>query len=94
MGWAARQQSGYLLTGNPARLEGIHESDACNGGPREYGWTVPKLQRLLANLSVRLPEEPFEGRVTFAKELIPGCRVAGYRSMLQKLAKGYYPVPY
>jgi len=91
MDWVAEQQSEYLLSGNPGRLKGIHEGDICNGLTK-YGWTVPKLNTLLKNLSTKLPDsKPFEGKVTFAKELVPGCRVESYRSMLQKqMAKGYF----
>ena len=89
--WVAKEQSEYLLSGNPGRLKEIHEADICNGLTK-YGWTVPKLNRLLSNLSAKLPDsKDFEGRVTFAKELVPGRRVGSYRSMLEKqLAQGYF----
>ena len=90
MGWVARRQEKYLLGGDPRDLRDVGEDNICNAADfRGYGWAPTRVGKLMANLSVRLPEGPMEGDIVFAKELAPGAQTMVYRGVhvLRQLMK-------
>jgi len=90
MDWVAKEQAGFLLNGKPRYLKNIHEGYIATA-LKEFGWCTPKVNTLVRDLSVKLPNgKPFGGGdVVFAKELVPGGGLMAYRAthVLRQLMK-------